>query len=363
METGPSPRLPLVSALSRAASAQAIYPPGHPQVEGALSALERAVAASVGPGGGEVQIVVLDGELVLDGRALRTESLQLRAFTRGMSRLGIESLRLLPGLAGSECRRLVEGLAGLSPLEPSAHVAVGRLQLPEGTTPEGSWGEISERALDRAEEAFLRLRTDPEPAVEQLGHLLGAFVEQLARTERSLLLPPPADDPDRALFLHSFSVAHLVLAQAASLGIRGQALQDLGLAAMLHDVGKLHLPTALLRRRGRLEDREWEVARLHPALGAAFLAGLRNAPEVAVLVAYEHHWRWDGEPSYPANPSGRAPGLASRLTAVADTYDAIVAGRNLDGGPGSEQALALWRRRAGTFLDPVLATHFLGLVG
>lgn len=364
MEAGSSPSLPFVFALSQAAAARAVYPPGHPKVRQALAALEQALAATFEAGAGrEVQVVAVEGELVVDGRPLRSEQLRLRAFARGMIRLEVESLRLSPGLPAGECLRLVEGLAGVGPLEPSDHVAIGRIELGEGGSGEGSRGGLSEHGLDRTEEAFLRLSSEPEAAVEQLGHLVGSFIDRLGRSGRTLLLPAPGEDPHRALFLHSFNVALLTLAQAAGLGIRGQTLHDLGLAALLHDVGKLRLPPALLERRGRLDDREWEIARLHPTLGAAFLAGLRTAPALAVLVAYEHHWRWDGKPSYPAPPTPRTPGLASRLTAVADSYDAMVAGRNLDAGPARDAALTAWRARAGSFLDPVLVEHFLGLVG
>jgi HD domain len=365
MPPAASQRLPFVAALSRAANTRAIYPSGHPKVGEALAALDKAVAASLRSGRAEaLQIVAIEGELIVDGRPVTSDPLRFRAFARSLVRLGVESLVCGPGLDAEECRRLVDGLSGAGPLEPSPHVAIGRLQLTDGGTEGGPKVWLSEHDLDRAEEAFRRLRADAEGGVEQLGHLVWAFIEGLARTRRSLLLAMPGEgDPDRALFLHSLNVALLALAQAEGLGIRGQALHDLGLAALLHDVGKLRLPKALFERRGRLDERQWQAAQLHPALGAALLSGLRSAPEVAVLVAYEHHWRWDGHPSYPVPSSPRMPSLASQLTAVADTYDAMIAGPGLQRSVAGEAALEVWRRRSGTWLDPLLVASFLPLVG
>lgn len=356
-----SQRLPFVAALSRAASTRAIYPSGHPKVGEALAALDRAVASGLQGGRAEaLQIVAVDGELIVDGRPVSADPLRFRAFARSLERLGIESLSCDPGLDAEECRRLVDGLSGAGPVEPTPHVAIGRLHLEDGGTEGGPKVWLSEHDLDRSEEAFRRLRADAEGGVAQLGHLVWAFIDGLARTRRSLLLTRQVEgDADGALFLHSLNVAFLTLSQAESLGIRGQALHDLGLAALLHDVGKLRLPKALFDRRGRLDEREWQAAQLHPALGAALLGGLPSAPEVAVLVAYEHHWRWDGQPSYPRSSTPRMPGLASQLTAVADSYDAMVAGPGLEGSAAGDAALAAWRRRSGTWLDPVLVANFL----
>lgn len=364
MAPDPERQLHFLHALSGAASARAIYPPSHPRVGEALATLERAAAGLGGAGGGEVQIVAIEGELVVAGRPLAADQAQLRALAGGMVRLGIESLTFAPGLDAAECGALVEGLSGAAPLDASAHVAVGRIKLVEGAAEEAAAG-LAEADLDRGEEAFRRLREDPQGGVERLGYLVWSMVERLDATVRSLLvLPPTGGDADRELYQHSVNVALLVVAQARSLGLRGQGLHDVGLAALLHDVGKLSLPPALLERRGRLSEREVQVLEMHPVLGAARLCGVPAAPDLAALVAYEHHWRWDGRPSYPERPASRRPGLGSQLTAIADSYDALVAGRGLDGdGPAGEAATAVWRRRAGTWLDPELVTHFLVCIG
>ena len=158
------------------------------------------------------------------------------------------------------------------------------------------------------------------------------------------------------------NVSMLVLAQARSLGISGQNLQAIGMAAMLHDIGKLSLPKALLDREGDLSDVEWEIVKMHTVLGAAQLCSLPEATPLAVLVAYEHHLRWDGKPSYPVPSVPRRPNLASQLTAIADTYDVMVDSRGFSGGVHGEAATRVWRERSETFLDPFLVGNFVLMV-
>jgi response regulator RpfG family c-di-GMP phosphodiesterase len=146
-----------------------------------------------------------------------------------------------------------------------------------------------------------------------------------------------------------------VLAQARALAVQGPALHTLGLAALLHDVGKLGLPPALLGQPGRLGEDDWKVLMRHVDLGAQMLCALDGAPPLAALVAYEHHLRYDGQPSFPVLARQRPPNLASQLTAIADAYDTV---RGLRSG---DVALAVVRGRAGSVYDPFLAGRFVKL--
>jgi putative nucleotidyltransferase with HDIG domain len=288
-----------------------------------------------------------------------------------MNRLGVERLTLAAGLADEEIHRLVEGLAGVGPLASSPHAVLGRVHLGEAAGDDGDAGpvvpklgseEVSEEVIDEVETSFLRFPTDRQGSVAQLDQMLWQLVEGIDQTTRSLLLLGPMKSFEQRLFAHSVNVALLTLAQARSLGIEGQALHDIGLAALLHDIGKMTLPRSLLHKGGEYTDHEWEVVKLHPELGAAQLCGQEGVPAVAVLVAYEHHLRWDGQPSYPVPTTPRTPNLASQMTAIADTYDAMVAARGLTGGVHGEAARGVWQERSETFLDPFLVGNFVLLL-
>jgi HD-GYP domain-containing protein (c-di-GMP phosphodiesterase class II) len=133
--------------------------------------------------------------------------------------------------------------------------------------------------------------------------------------------------------------------------VSADVLEELGLAGLLHDVGYLD-------PAGASESFE-ERRRQHPVRGALRLAAMDGLPESVVLVAYEHHLRWDAAENYPRLSSPRRPGAPARVVAVADTWSTL----RSNAGATTAEAAELLRDRAGTFLDPELVDRFLvGLV-
>jgi HD-GYP domain-containing protein (c-di-GMP phosphodiesterase class II) len=373
-----SAELGLLIALSRAIGVRAIYPGEHPAVEQAVQRVLDALRGCLAAGERDAAtFLMIEGEVFLDDQPVRSETLHLAPFVRTMERLGIQRMTLSTGLTEEEGRLLVAGLSGADALPEIPHVDVGRVRVtgtvggdlagavsgPAGARgPDASGGEgggLGEWLLDRSEEAFVGVAGGESDAIQRLDGLIWRLIEGLGSASRSFLLLAPIRSAEHAFFVHSLHVALLSLAQARSLGLEGVTLHEIGVAAMLHDIGKLSLPKELRNRRGRLSDREWETMKLHPELGAAWLAATEGAPRLAMLVAYEHHLRWDGKPSYPRPTTARTPNLASQITAVADTWDVMVSGRYPTPGAGRRAAIEVWRERAGTWLDPFLVGNFV----
>ncbi|RMF83413.1 MAG: HD domain-containing protein, partial [Nitrospirae bacterium] len=118
----------------------------------------------------------------------------------------------------------------------------------------------------------------------------------------------------------------------------------------------------LLRKPGKLTPAEFEVVKQHPALGAKLLRTIPQVDDLTVLVAYEHHMRYDGG-GYPERAHPRTPNLASRLCTIADYYDALRTIRSYKKEITPDEALKIMSQGAGTVLDPVLFKHFVELVG
>jgi len=112
-------------------------------------------------------------------------------------------------------------------------------------------------------------------------------------------------------------------ALGSSLGLANEDAETLGQVAMLHDIGKVAIPDAILTKPGRLTVEEFEIMKLHPRAGAEMLGGA-NHPflERAAQVALRHHERWDGS-GYPGNLRGEDCPYDARIVAVADVYDAL----------------------------------------
>jgi putative two-component system response regulator len=152
--------------------------------------------------------------------------------------------------------------------------------------------------------------------------------------------------------LHSWRVSHYAVTLGRFVGMDADELRCLRRGALLHDVGKIGVPDALLRKPGPLSDEEWTVMREHPRLGADLLRRTGFLESEATLVL-AHHERWDGS-GYPHGLAGEAIPLGARLFAVADTLDVIVSGRPYAPPRSVGEALAELDRVAGAQLDPDL---------
>jgi putative nucleotidyltransferase with HDIG domain len=142
----------------------------------------------------------------------------------------------------------------------------------------------------------------------------------------------------------------LAAAVARRLGLRGTAVQTIETAAMLHDVGKVAIPEAVLRKSGRLTETEFAMLSKHPEVGEAILSAIHFSPAVCEIVRH-HHERVDGG-GYPDGLAEEAIPLGARVLAAIDAYDALVADRPYRRALSAEQALAVLADEAGAAFDP-----------
>ena len=154
-----------------------------------------------------------------------------------------------------------------------------------------------------------------------------------------------------AALLHArWCAAHGVAADEAV-----RARDALRIGALLHDVGKVGIPDAIIRKPGKLDDAEYAEMKRHTEIGAALFAGLRSdADERAAEVARCHHEKLDGT-GYPRGLAGEAIPLFARIVAVADVYDALASSRAYKEAWPRERIVALFEQEAGRHFDPELA--------
>ncbi|MGI0149146.1 MAG: HD-GYP domain-containing protein, partial [Thermoplasmata archaeon] len=160
---------------------------------------------------------------------------------------------------------------------------------------------------------------------------------------------------------HIINVALLAMALGEALGMPDPVVHDVGIAALLHDVGKLQVPTAILNKPDRLTEEEFAVIRRHPEEGARILFSTPGVPELAVIVAFEHHIRYD-RGGYPPVPRGWKTNLASAITQVADIYDALRTDRPYRRGLDPDTIFQMMTSDAGKHFDPDLLVDFFDRV-
>ena len=182
------------------------------------------------------------------------------------------------------------------------------------------------------------------------------------RAQKALtVLAQMMDLSDPATAEHGRDVAGLVPTVGRALGIDGEALEELELAARFHDIGKVAVPEEILNKPGPLDESEREVMACHVEWGAELLRNLPDCDSIAQIVRH-HHERFDGS-GYPDGlREGEIP-LASRVIAACDAYGAMVSDRPYRRALGAHEAVAELLDGAGTQFDPRAVEAVLSVIG
>lgn len=231
----------------------------------------------------------------------------------------------------------------------AAHEIVGALfvsvQLPRELTPDEvslltTLAEIAGNAIHRA-----RLHESLEEA----------FIQTV------LALAEAVEARDSYTSGHSKRMADMAVTVAEELGLSSEEQEALRFAARLHDIGKIGVPDAILRKPSSLNAEEWALMQRHPVIGAQILTPVQRLHKVALIVRH-HQEKFDGS-GYPDGLAGEAIPLGARILAVVDAYSAMTDDRVYRKGYSVAQVLEELKKLAGQKFDPTVVEAFLRLYG
>ncbi|MDO8682621.1 MAG: HD-GYP domain-containing protein [Armatimonadota bacterium] len=327
-----------LSKLSVCVRSVGLYGRFHPMIEDLVVTAHQAVTNLLltQP---KVMVVATDSCLVMDSFPIEDNSGSLVSIAKSMRERNVGELTLTAGLTQDEMTEFAEALS----LEPDklkllggiamelrrrnvTHVEVRSGALPvefrEGKDP----ADIYEEALVLVEEAMRAVQSGLRIPVAEIRTAVADSLHSLIGDESALLALAGIRSYDRYLSEHSVNVCILSMILSRDIGLDAASTLELGISAMLHDVGKVFVPNSVVIKPGKLSEEEWEQIRRHPGEGARALAGLPDLPALAATIALEHHVYCDGT-GYPPLPAQHKPHLLSRLVAVVDTYDALTTER------------------------------------
>ncbi|MGE0143775.1 MAG: HD domain-containing phosphohydrolase [Planctomycetota bacterium] len=201
---------------------------------------------------------------------------------------------------------------------------------------------------------------EPDRLVEACGRAIAAaLAERRARKLESQnrilsqVAPRMIEAKDPTTSGHADRVVHYADRLALRCGVGERDRESLRLAALLHDVGKIGAPDAILCKEGPLDANERKVIEQHPQIGFDILAGLEDCEDTRNWV-YQHHERWDGR-GYPNRLAGEDVALPGRILILAEVYDALAEARSYKSAWPMEQIVGFFRDQAGKHFDPDLA--------
>jgi cyclic di-GMP phosphodiesterase len=190
--------------------------------------------------------------------------------------------------------------------------------------------QAAKATLAKAKEAtvnmFQEARMGNSVSVAEVGPLVDEISQSVARNPAAMLSITRLKNKDDYTYLHSVAVCALMIALGKQLNYKGD-MHALGMAGLLHDVGKMGIPDEVLNKPGKLTDDEFELVKSHPKLGWEMLKESTDViDDISLDVCLHHHERVDGF-GYPDKLSGKKLSLVARMAAVCDVYDAITSDR------------------------------------
>jgi len=168
---------------------------------------------------------------------------------------------------------------------------------------------------------------------------------------------------DEYTFAHSVNTSILAISLGTFLSLDKNQVAVLGIAGLLHDIGKVSLPLEIVNKPGKLTEEEWEVIQRHPVEGALILSDVPGVTKMAMVTAFEHHQHRDHR-GYPQVEGGPRQHLFSQIVALADAYEAITAARvYYSSRTPPDQAIRILLKNRGGLFDPILVKAFVNMIG
>ena len=198
--------------------------------------------------------------------------------------------------------------------------------------------------------------------VKQVQSMVEMLMEHLHRDPGPLLMLTALKSHSDYTFTHIVNVTILALAQTQAITRDPEVIREYGIAAMMHDLGKMRIPKEILEKRSKLTDAEFEAIRRHPTDTLHILRETPGSSDLALIVGFEHHRRYDLT-GYPALKRPIPQHFATRICAIADAYDAMRSNRSYQREMPPEKAVEVLQGQSGKMFDPVLVRLFVRMMG
>lgn len=206
------------------------------------------------------------------------------------------------------------------------------------------------------------IRLGKQIEVERMEPVVERITESIFRNKDALTSLGRIKRKDDYTFLHSVSVCTLLVSFARAMDFPREVIHEMGIGGLLHDAGKMRIPDSVLNKPGALTDAEFAVMKSHAALGREILRKTPGIPENAILVAAQHHERYDGT-GYPDKLAGEAISQIGQMAAIVDVYDALTSNRVYHKGMEPTEALKKLFEWSKFHFNEELVQQFIRVIG
>lgn len=357
----------IITRLTVAIQNAGMYPDDHPQVvshtQEAFVHLDMLLQDMR-----EVTIILIGDYVSVGNKPLLIPAFYEASFVTLMKKNSVEWISFLSGLPFAQFEELIRSFAssGSSFMNSTQYIKLGKIKLKESDKIRTA--EKSDNVLDlrfQSKEQMIQniyqsCRDKNNIDLNMVDQIVADFMLNISELNPLKLLAEIKSN-DEYTFTHSSNVGILAMSLAEYLGFKGHDLNKIGIAALLHDVGKTTTPDDILSKEGPLTKEERTIMEEHTIKGALYLMKLKGLDNLAILTAMEHHIKYDGS-GYPRIKGGWEPNIASQIITVADIYDALRSIRPYREPMSQDQIIRFLTDESGTTFNPYIVKGFLKLI-
>jgi putative nucleotidyltransferase with HDIG domain len=371
-----------IKKLAGALRAGQLYSPSHPLVQKAFETLNETLSQML-VDEQTIAIGIIGNEIIVGDVPLPKAAETMTEMIRRLKSLGIERIAFERGVTPDQVQTLALTIAhperrqgqsapGAEPADPLSvlnslpHIRVGRIQTEEkketAVADVAAIRRLYSDATNVAATVWDIAKTEGTPDPKAARALVDSLAQAVSANRTALIALTALKNYDNYTFTHMVNVSILTMSQARALGIEGTMLRELGLAALMHDIGKVRTPTEILNKPEKLTDDEFKIMRMHVVDGAEILRRTPEMPNIAPVIAFEHHLRIDGT-GYPFGVKRFGLNIGTQLCSIADVYDAMRSQRAYQEAFPSDRILEVMKRNDGHQFDQHLVRRFTQLLG
>ncbi len=357
-----------------------LYPGAHPfllaSADKLLSKIEELLVNRK-----EVVFYLVAGELFFETHSvpvdqslsLLMEELTSRDVGGIMFRPGLTQMEIVKfvGLASKEASFLTKhgGLSEVIARENIEHIELQRVLLVDkkagGADKEGKKkaAEIFMNAVHTVKELVQAVHLERAINMRRMNTTVQTMVDNILDNRDAFMGLTSIKMYDEYTFAHSVNTAVLAISIGTFLSFEKPQVASLGVAGLLHDIGKVSVPLDIINKPGKLTEDEWEMVKRHPIEGALILSDIPGVSKIAMVAAFEHHQHGEVR-GYPEIDGQHQQHLFTQIVALCDAYDAITAARVYYSiQQPVNQAIRVLLDKRGTAFDPVLVKAFVTMLG
>ncbi len=338
-----------------------LYPANHPALLRSLSQLaslfEELFATRT-----KLVMTIVDEVLVFEGVPFYHTQMSIREIQKQIEDRGINTVEFKDGLSQDEIAQFLEILLE----DPEAVRKQGAEELLKQRGVEHillkDAREVYLKAVDTVSDVLQEARLGRIPHAKKAREAVADLTQFVLTDRPALLALTLIKNYDNYLFNHSVNVSVLSLALAEALNVSKDDLNDIGLAALLHDVGKTVTPREITLKPHILTNEEWEIMQEHPVRSAEIVRKMEGVTDLIVRIVYEHHIKFD-RTGYPRLEEGRHVHPYSKIVTVADCYDALTTLRPYQKPFHPREAMRILESLSGKVIDPKYFQEFIKILG